>query len=314
VAAATSPPNTLPPRIATAAAELVTTAVVASQVPATLVALAATPTPEANRAQEQAVAAVFGQLPPVAAAVYRNLSGPERAELDAAVQVPAASTIKLPIMIEVFRQVEAGRLTLSQAHTVTRNQVVGGTGILQNQVGRTLSTLELVETSLIYSDNVGGNMLTNLVGMESVNATMRELGFTQTRLARQFMDLEAQRRGLDNLTSAGDMAEMLSRIHRGQLVSPAASAEMQRILRLRGERREPGLDFLGRHLSPRPNLAHLNGTLAGVRNEAGIIEANGRAFVLTILLRGQTNEPGAEEAIARAAASIQSIVSESPTR
>jgi beta-lactamase class A len=262
-----------------------------------------------NRAQEQAIAGILRQLPPAAAAVYQNLAGPERAELDPAVQVPAASTIKLPLMVEVLRQAEQGRLSLSQPHTIRRDQVVGGTGVLQNQVGRTLTTIQLLETAIQYSDNVGGNLLVELIGMENVNATMRELGFNQTRTVRRFMDTEAQRRGLENLSSAGDMAEMLARIYRGQLVSASASAEMLRILRLRGQRSEPTLDYLGRHLAPRPTIAHLNGTLTGIRNEAGIIEQDGRAFVLTMFLRGQTNEAAAEEAIARAAASVVAAVS-----
>ncbi|MBI3969351.1 MAG: serine hydrolase [Chloroflexi bacterium] len=261
-------------------------------------------TQPANRVLIQEVTGALGDLPAPATAVFQSLTGPERVERDATTMMPAASTIKLAVMIEVFRQESQGRLSLSQRHTVTPSVVVGGTGVLQNQVGRTLTTRELLEVTLTYSDNTGGNMLIGLVGRESVDATMGQLGFYQTRLARRFMDLEAQRRGDENLTSARDSAEMLRQIQRGELVSRSASAEMLRILRLRGERSDPALDYLGRRLNPRPVIAHLNGTLTGVRCDAGLVELGDRAYVVAIYLRDQRAEAAAEDAIARASERI----------
>ncbi len=257
-----------------------------------------------NRELEQAVLAAFQGLPPGASAVFQNLNGPDRVELDPIVQVPSASVIKLPIMIEVLRQEAEGTISLDAQHTITRQRVVGGTGILQNQVGRTLTTRELLEIAIAYSDNVGGNLLVNVVGMPNVNNTMRTLGYPQTRLARPFMDLDAQRRGLDNLTSARDMTAMLQAIYEGKVISPAASAEMLRLLRLRGLQNDPTLDYVGRRLSPRPSIAHLNGSFTGIRNEAAIIETEGRPYILTIFLRGQSDESAAEDAIARASEQI----------
>jgi beta-lactamase class A len=269
---------------------------------------AASSTPARNRELEQAVLTSFEGLPRGASAVFQSLNGPERVELDAVVQAPAASTIKLPIMIEVMRQAQEGMVSLNEPHTITRDRVVGGTGVLQNQVGRTLTMREVLETAITRSDNVGGNLLVGIVGMQSVNQTMRSLGYPQTRISRAFMDTEAQRRGLENLTSARDMAAMLQAIYEGSLVSPAASAEMLRMLKVRGEQNDRGLDFIGRRLNPRPTIAHLNGSFTGIRNEAAIVEQDGRAYVLTIFLRGQTDEAAAEEAIARASEQIWNAV------
>jgi serine/threonine-protein kinase len=264
--------------------------------------------PAVNRALEQSVAGVLERLPSGSSAVFQSLRGPERVEHDAAVQVPAASTVKLAVMIEVMRQEHERLISWDQPHTITRNMVVDGTGVLQNQVGRTLTTRELLETAIVESDNVAGNQLVRLVGMPNVNETMRVLGFADTRLGRPFMDVEAQRRGLDNQFSARDAAGILQQIYEGRLISPAASEEMLRLLRLRGERTEPTLDYIGRRLSPRPTIAHVNGSLAGVRNEAAIIEQDGRAYILIILLRGQNNEQAAEAAIARASEQIRTAV------
>jgi beta-lactamase class A len=262
-----------------------------------------------NQAVVDQVAATLRGLPAAHTATFAMLNGPEHVEMGGSEQVPAASTIKLAIMTEVFKQADEGLISLDGRLTVERNKVVGGTGILHDRVGQSFTTLQVLETTLTYSDNVGGNMLIDLVGMNNINATMRDLGFEHTQLARTFMDLEAQARGLDNLTSAADMSEMLRRIAKQQLISPSASREMLRILRLRGGQTTSSLDYMGRLLVPRPDLAHLNGTLTNIRNDAGIVNADDQAgFVLSIFLYKQPSELAAEDAIARAAQRIRAAV------
>jgi hypothetical protein len=80
------------------------------------------------------------------------------------------------------------------------------------------------------------------------------------------------------------------------------------MLRLRGQQTDPVLDYVGRRLTPRPTIAHLNGSFTGIRNEAAIVEQDGRAYVLTIFLRGQIDEAAAEEAIARASEQVLGAV------
>ncbi len=250
----------------------------------------------------------FGRLPADSAALFWNLAGSGRAELNATTRLPSASTIKLPLMIEVLQQAEEGRISLNQTHTITPDMVVGGTGILQGQVGRTLTTQDVLETTLTYSDNVGANLLLDMVGMGSVNATMQRLGFPSTRFERRLMDTEAQQRGLENRTSARDLAEMERRIYQGQLISPSASAEMMRILRLRGRQTSPALDTMGRQLLPRPDIAHISGNLVGVHNDAGIVQSGGQAYLLAILTHDQRNDSAAEDAIASVSARVFAVV------
>lgn len=261
-----------------------------------------------NPALQATVEGIFAELPPGTSAVFQNLAGPERAERDASTQVKAASTIKLPLMIEVFRQARAGQLRLDDKLTVKQDDVVGGTGILQQHPGVTLTALQMLQTTVAHSDNTGGNILLKRVGEGSLNRTMRQEGFGQTEVRRLFMDQEAGRRGLENQTSAADMAQMLRRVYRGELVDQAASAEMLRLLRCRGKQTDPTLDYLGRDLVPRPTIGHVNGVLPGIRNDVGVVERGGRAFVLALLLRDQADERAAEEAIARAAQRILAAV------
>jgi beta-lactamase class A len=259
------------------------------------------------------VRAILARLPPQRTAVFQSLTRSVRVDLDSAAEVPSASTIKLPLMIATYRQIEAGKLSLTQRFTVRADQVVGGAGVLQGQVGRSLTLMSLLETTLTYSDNTGSNMLIDAVGgLDVVNATMADLGFQHTHMRRLLMDVRAQARGLENTTSAADLSEMLLRVRSGELISPEASADMLRILELRGRQTDPSLDYLGRHLLPRPALAHLNGTLDHVRNDAGIVELEDRPFILVALLHDQPNDTAAEEAIARAAADIRAAVASAP--
>jgi beta-lactamase class A len=239
----------------------------------------------------------------------RDIDSQLLVEIDSQAAVPAASTIKLPLMITVFRAIEDGRVSSTQRHTVRSADVVGGAGVLQAQVGRSLTTIELLETTLLYSDNTGANMLVNGIGgLDAVNSSMAALGYDHTRMRRAMMDFDAQRAGLENTTSAAELADMLWRIYHRTLITRGSSEEMLRILRARGRVTDVSLDFVGRRLRPRPSIAHLNGTLPGIRNDAGIIEYERSRFIVVILLHRQPNESAAEQSIADAAVGISEVL------
>lgn len=254
------------------------------------------------------VSSILAGLPSGATAEFLDLSGPDHVERRGSTQMVAASVIKLPIAIEALRQENAGTLSSSATFTVKPENRVGGTGVLQQQVGRTLSLKELIETTITYSDNVGANMLLTAVGgMTNVNATIQSLGYKGTRVQRTLMDTQAESRGIENVTSAADVADMLARAHQGQLINPAVGQEVLRVLKLRGQRTEPTLDFMGRQLAPRPSLAHINGELAGVRNDAGIVDTGKRTYILDVFIHPTAGDTAAERAIAQASAAIYKL-------
>jgi beta-lactamase class A len=269
------------------------------------VAPAVPPTDSTNGALEKQVTTLFQALPTPASATFIDPNGTTRVDLNSTLEVPAASTAKLPVMIAVWQQLNDGKLKPTDSFTVTKDKVVGGTGILQNQVGRTLTTEQLLEVTLLNSDNTGANMLIDRIGgLDQVNATLTTLGFTHTHIRRHFLDNVALQKGLDNTMSTGDMALMLEKIYRGQLISKAASDDMHRILLLRGQKTDSDLDYMGRKLVPRPPLAHVNGVLTGIRNDGGIVEPPSGPFIVAIFLSNQANEAAAEDAIATTTAGI----------
>jgi beta-lactamase class A len=209
----------------------------------------------------------------------------------------AASTIKLALLIELFRQEEAGDLDLSRTVTVQAKDVVGGTGTLQYQVGRTLSLNELAHQMVIRSDNVAANLLVDIVGMANVNMTARANAFPSTFFRRHMLDTAAQAAGIENVTSAEDLARMLHAIVEDSMISPTVSEKAGALLDERGELDK---DWLGRDLPAGAQLSHINGTLAGVRNDVGLITSpSGRSFVLAVCQDDLTNEAAGEVAIAQ---------------
>jgi beta-lactamase class A len=278
--------------------------------PATRVSVAPTEKPVALAAarvdvQARIETAMQAGLPSGSAEVIAD-GGTLIAGFRAAQQRTAASTIKLPLLIEVLRQREMGKLHLSRTMTIRAQDVVGGTGNLQHQVGRTLSLNEIVHQMVLTSDNVAANILLDLVGMDSVNATAHRNDFPNTFFRRHMLDTAAQAAGIENVTSTADLAGMLERVARGTMISTGVS---QQALSLLDERGRVDKDWLGQQLPAGAELSHINGTLAGVRDDVGLISSpTGKSFVLAVCQDHLANEKSGEAAIATLARRVYDIL------
>jgi beta-lactamase class A len=220
-------------------------------------------------------------------------------------QCTAASTIKLFLLIEVLRQQEFGKIDLNRTVTIRARDVVGGTGSLQYEVGRTLTLREVAQQMIIQSDNVAANVLVDIVGMASLNATAQANNFPNTFFRRHMLDTAAEAAGLENVTSAADLAGMFDRIVQGSMISPAVSEQALAFLDERGRLDK---NWLGLNLPAGAQLSHINGTLDGVRNDAGLITApTGQSFVLAICQDHLTSDAGGEVAIARLARRVYDL-------
>jgi len=230
----------------------------------------------------------------------------------------AASTIKLPILLEVLIEERHGELDLGQRYTIRSSDVLGGTGELQSQVGRALTLGEIVRLMIVRSDNVATNVLLRQIGggdasagMARVNKLMTELGYRTSRVQRTMLDTVAQQRGLENYVSAEDLASILDGIRRGTLLAETSPAIPERALALLRERGASDRDWLGLRLAPGWNLAHINGTLDAVRNDAGIITGpGGREMILVVCQDKLANPARGEQRIAEVAARIQALLAQ----
>lgn len=177
---------------------------------------------------------------------------------------PAASLAKVPILVEVARQVEFGQLSWETRYTVTDAARVASAGVIGELSPGLRPTLrDLAHLMITISDNSASNMLLDLVGMEAVNTTVRNLGLTSTRIERRFMDFEARKAGRDNRTSAADMALLFSFFCTELL--PGKETMLRMLVR------QNDYTLLPAYWGEDVPFAHKTGGLEGILHDAGIL-------------------------------------------
>ena len=200
----------------------------------------------------------------------KNLVTGETCEYAADRPVVAASVIKIPVMIEVFRQAENGLLDVSETHRLADGERLPSCGTLKAMhTGIEMTLLDLTKLMIIVSDNAATNILIRRVGMDGVNQTLRELGCEKTCLRRLLFDSEASARGIENSITAREMGMLLEKLYRGELVSKEASAQMLDILK--DQRLNGKLPFF-LHTMGIP-VAHKTGEDDGITHDVGILYA-----------------------------------------
>jgi beta-lactamase class A len=200
------------------------------------------------------------------------------AGFNAAKSMPAASTIKVPVMVEVFAQLQSGRFDLQRRVMLEASDKDYGSGELCDEpVGTTYPVSELLEKMIDISDNTATNMLIRLVGRYNINRRMRELGLARTHLAGDVRtDAWSIRQTLR--TSAADLVRLLALMARRELVDEWSSNEMIAILeadRLNTLLPEP--------LPPDVAIAHKTGSLNDTLNDAGIVFASDAPYVIAVM-------------------------------
>ena len=164
----------------------------------------------------------------------RNLVTGEVWQRGEDVPVVAASVIKIPVMIEAFRQAQAGELSLEEMHALEDWERLPSCGTLKAMhAGIEMTLLDLIKLMIIVSDNAATNIMIRRVGIPRVNETLAALGCEKTRLNRLLFDSEASRRGVKNFITAGEMGMLLEKLWRGEVVSKEASHQMMEILEQR---------------------------------------------------------------------------------
>ncbi|HEX3868536.1 MAG TPA: serine hydrolase [Gemmatimonadaceae bacterium] len=206
----------------------------------------------------------------------------------------AASTMKVPVMIELYRQVDAGKLSLDQGvHLVNQfTSIVDGSPYTLDpgtdsdssaylRVGSNVPVRELIDRMITRSSNLATNALIELVGAERANATAHMLGAKNIRVLRGVEDDKAFSAGLNNTTTARDLAVLMDAIETGRAASRASCDEMRDVL-LRQE-------FNGEIPAGLPlgmKVAHKTGFITGVLHDAAIVyPPNRKPYVLVVLTR-----------------------------
>lgn len=177
---------------------------------------------------------------------------------------PAASLAKVPILVEVARQVEFGTLAWDTRYTIPVAAHARSSGVLADLTADLRPTLhDLALLMIAISDNTASNVLLDIVGMEAVNVTMHQLGLYETHIERHFMDDAARKAGQENWTTAGDMALLLSFFCADVL--PGRDEMLKMLLRQNDD------STIRAYWDEGIPYAHKTGELAGIVHDAGIL-------------------------------------------
>ena len=214
---------------------------------------------------------------------------------------PTASICKIPVMIELFRQVEVGRLSLDERYRLHSEISTHGSGLLSLLEDEPeLTLLDYCRLMIYVSDNMATDLLIGVIGLKSINATLDVYSFPNTRTSvtlglyhyRMFgmddvpcnrendnmLNERPQAHGVNynsvsfqdslenNVSTPEDMAAILKRLYHGQIVSPGASATMLDMLKGCRDRR-----MIPRDLDPTLSIAHKYGSSGRIKGDVGIV-------------------------------------------
>lgn len=216
-----------------------------------------------------------------------------------------ASTIKVPIMAEVFHQAHLGRFSLSDTIPLSPEDQVTGSGVLQSlSPGIALPIRDLVTLMIIVSDNTATNMLIELVGPDAVTDFMKSLGLTRTVLLNKLQVIPTERKGA-NMTSAGDLTLLLRKIAQAEVVSYDACRRMVDVLLRQTATAgiagnlptEPSDSAIG--ALPPLRVASKSGMIQGINHDIGLVLRSKDSYAVSIFLKGVPNPDVGVPAIAR---------------
>jgi beta-lactamase class A len=205
---------------------------------------------------------------------------------------PTASTIKLAILYELFRQADEGRVALDTPAPLDRSRVVGGTGILHALGTPALTTRDHAVLMMSISDNTSTNVLIERLGLQAIASRMQSIGLAGIRLRRKMMDSAAAQRGEENVATPREIVGLLRALDAGDGLKPESRAAALKILAVNTG------GYLRRGVAPGVDVLSKSGELEGVRVDAAIVRATNRPYAVSVMTTYVRDESEGERAIA----------------
>jgi beta-lactamase class A len=210
---------------------------------------------------------------------------------------PQGSAIKVPVLLELFRQAESRPALLKARTTITASARTLGSGVLAefSDGGSALANEDLATLMIVLSDNTAANLLIDIVGMDSVNRTLERLGLRRTRLQRKMIRPASSARGEENLSTTAEAAAFMARLARCELpVSRGSCERMRRILEI------PKAEAVRAVIPDSIPVASKPGEIEGVSTTWALVNLPDRPFVLTVM----TNYADGTDAVLREVARV----------
>lgn len=220
----------------------------------------------------------------------------------------AASTMKTPVMAELFRRAELGDINLSDSVNIVNRfySIVDGSEFqldlnpdgndpFERKTGEWATYFDLNHAMITYSSNIATNLIMQFTGAEEITQSMRNIGAEKIEIIRGLYDMKAFERGLSNRTTARDLGILFEKIARRELVSPRMDQLMIDVLKDQYYR-----DVFPAHLPDNVLVANKTGFITGVVHDSGIIYLpDGQSYVLIFLSKGlPDNQIGTESGAA----------------
>lgn len=205
--------------------------------------------------------------------LIKDLSDGETLCHNECLKVPSASLIKMYILVEAFRRIKIGSLTLDKEIAVKKEDLVAFS-VLQFLQPRLYSLEELLRLMVVYSDNTATNVLVDYFGMASLNELMQQIGCRTSVIQRKMMDFAAAEEGRQNYTSVMDMTSLLERLYQGSLLGQPFDAQMLDIMK--GQADE---EAMRRDLPDELVIARKSGELDALDHDIAIVYTEKRNYI-----------------------------------
>jgi beta-lactamase class A len=268
----------------------------------------------AARAQLDRLIASSGAEVAVAWQPLDSVAVADQLLINATTSFHAASTMKVPVMIELFRQADAGLLRLDDTPTLINrfHSIVDGTPYelstgddsdaeMYKRIGTPVSLRALCEAMITTSSNLAANALIETLGATRIQATVDRLGASGMQVLRGVEDQKAFDAGRNNTTTAAGLLTLLWKLGRGDVVNPSASAAMIDILK-----RQKFRDAIPAGLPAGTIVAHKTGTITRIHHDAAVVYGP-RPYVLVVLVRGIQDQKISAKLIADIARIVHGI-------
>jgi beta-lactamase class A len=263
-----------------------------------------------------AIETIFSKQKGTFAVAFKNLETGETLFINEHEMFHAASTMKTPVMVEVFKQASEGKFSLEDS-LVLKNEfksIVDGSTFsldsvddseqkLYEHLGEKRTIDALMYDMIIVSSNLATNMMIELVDAKNVTASMREIGADQIQVLRGVEDGKAYEKGMNNVTSAYDLMILFEKIAKGEMVSKEASLRMEKILL-----DQKFNEIIPARLPEEVKVAHKTGNITGVRHDSGIvILPDGNKYVIVLLSKELEDEEAGIKAMAEVSKLIYDV-------
>lgn len=209
---------------------------------------------------------------------------------------PSASLAKIPLMAACFWVADQGRIKLDRNIALKSSDKLTGSGVLKDMpAGTTFSVERLIGLMIYDSDNTATNIVTNLLGIDYLNNMFRAFGLKNTDLSRKIADYHSRDKGIENYTTAEDMALLLDKIYKRSLRNKNVSDQCISMLKLTRLN-----DRIPKYLPVDITIAHKTGLEKGVCHDAGIVFTRKGDFIIVVLTKhANSNSLPSKEFIAR---------------